>query len=203
MYARAVATRKKKPTPVPFADHAEVVIDQTLAKGEYRSPDGQWALTVRGDAIDVTGEPPTEILRALAARKAENAAYVVKRARTLQKAGHYTEVEEAAREILEQAAEEYDNFENAREMIDQLVSEHAATVTVHTSENLNMIVGSDNWEAIDDAIDEGLVEGFSSFANFSDLIDSAAEYAVRADVYDAIKQLEAAYFDEDDDDDDD
>lgn len=104
---------------------------------------------------------------------------------------YYQEITRAARDILVDAANEFDSYDEAREWIYERIWEYVdgSQYVIYTAQNLKVLVASDNWLAIEDAAAEGIV-GEADLANFTNIMKEAAFFAVRADLTEAIERDE-------------
>lgn len=100
---------------------------------------------------------------------------------------YYQDITRAARDILVDAANEFDSYDEARDWIYERIWEDAdgSGYVLYTAQNLKVLVASDNWLAIEDVANEGIV-GEADLANFTSIMQQAAFFAVRADLTEAV-----------------
>jgi hypothetical protein len=110
------------------------------------------------------------------------------------RARYHGDVRSMAAEILREAAEDYESYEDAEEWIQQQVHEtvDGSAMIIYTQQAINVLIQSDNWDQIDE-VGADVPDGMSN------IVTVAAYYALRADVEEDIMAMKDEYFPEDDD----
>lgn len=110
--------------------------------------------------------------------------------------GYYDDVRALAEDLRQQVADgQIADEEELIEYIDQ--SADGTGWVIYTGQALATLVFSDNWLAIDEAADGGLVEFEQDQGNLAGLISRAAFFAYRQDVYDTLGDVEELFEDDD------
>lgn len=107
------------------------------------------------------------------------------------RAQYHQSMRSFAKEILKDAAKQYDSYDDAREDIDERIHETAdgTSWVIYTGENLDVMKYSDNWLA---AEEEGVVEP----GDLSTILPVYAYYAVRRDIEEYVDAHSDEYFKE-------
>lgn len=106
-------------------------------------------------------------------------------------ARYHHDMRDFAKEILEEAKGQFEDYDEAREWIDDRVHETADSVdrVIYTHKALQTLVYSDNWLAVEDV-------GLESGDDLTRMITVAAFYAVRSDIENYIDAFKDEYFED-------
>ena len=94
---------------------------------------------------------------------------------------YYGEIRDTARDILDEAESGLDDYDEAREYIDERLHEAAdgSQWVIYTAKNLDVLKVSDNWLAIDEL-------GDFSYSSLSEALAPSAYYAYRQDLQESV-----------------
>lgn len=116
------------------------------------------------------------------------------------KARYHREVDAAARGLLDDTDKSLSGSD-LEEVLDQSIDEAAESANTYTRDSLEIIMYSDRWTAMGDAIDEGIAS-FEGVTDVSEAVSKIAFWAYRQDLREQVEAHKSDYFPDSDEDDD-
>jgi len=108
------------------------------------------------------------------------------------KARYHREVDAAARSILKDMDKGLSESD-LEEALDQRIDEDAESANTYTRDSLEIIMYSDRWEAMGDAIDQGIAS-FEGVTDVSEAVSKIAFWAYRQDLREQVEAHKSDYF---------
>lgn len=133
----------------------------------------------------------TDTLRGMAKKSDEE---LIKEGKSALQRDYNRDVEAYAKDILEDAEKNYDDYDDAEEYIRERIDQDVdgSSYVIYTAQHLDVLVASDNWLAIED---RGFGSEFSE-EQFTDMLQQAAYAALHMDVSEEIERTKDEYFQE-------
>lgn len=108
------------------------------------------------------------------------------------RARYHREVDAAARSLLEDMDKGLSGSD-LEEALEQSIDEGAESANTYTRDSLEIIMYSDRWTAMGDAIDEGIAS-FEGVTDVSDAVSKIAFWAYRQDLREQVEAHKSDYF---------
>lgn len=170
-------------------EEAEVLLDQILEQGWWNG-DGWKILEINVDNLEYEGEVPYALKQAVWRRQMGLRNFpmrpedqkVLEEGARVARARYWRGVRSSAMEMLTDAAEDYDSYEEADEYLDTRIHEEADGSIVSVKEAFEVLLHSDNTFAVEEL-------GFERSEEFSSAVMEAAYFAFRQDLQEMVGSM--------------